>query len=268
MSVEQEAIVVAFRKHTLLPLDDCLYALQATIPALTRSALHRCLVRHEISRLPDLTGTQPPQKKKFKSYPIGYFHVDLTEVRTAEGKLYLFVAIDRTSKFTFVRLVQKATRSAAGDFLRDLAQRVPYKIHTVLTDNGTHFTSPGNIASAAPLIKEARARGELFRAHSFELACADLDIDHRLTKPNHPWTNGQVERMNRTIKQATVRTYYYDLHSQLQEHLYAFIDAYNHARRLKTLHGLTPYQFICSCWQKEPQRFIRNPHQVSLGLNI
>lgn len=77
----------------------CLYALQATIPALTRSALHRCFVRHDISRLPELTGVQSPQKKKFRSYPIGYFHVDLTEVRTAEGKLYLFVAIDRTSKF-------------------------------------------------------------------------------------------------------------------------------------------------------------------------
>lgn len=90
---------------------------------------------------------------------------------------------------------------------------MPYKIHTVLTDNGTHFTSPGNIASATRLIQEARARGELFRAHAFELACADLDIDHRLTKPNHPWTNGQVERMNRTIKQATTRTYFYELHA-------------------------------------------------------
>jgi hypothetical protein len=54
LSVEQEAIVVAFRKHTLLPLDDCPYALQATIPQLTRSSLHRCLERHGISRLPNL----------------------------------------------------------------------------------------------------------------------------------------------------------------------------------------------------------------------
>src|SRR5271155_157398 len=92
LSEEQEAIIVAFRKHTLLPLDDCLYALQATIPQLTRSALHRCFQRHGISRLPDLD-SQRPARKKFKVYPIGYFHVDLTEVHTAEGKLYLFVAI-------------------------------------------------------------------------------------------------------------------------------------------------------------------------------
>jgi hypothetical protein len=91
-------VIVAFRRHTLLPLDDCLYALQATIPHLTRSSLHRCLERHGISRLPEVEGTKPG-RKKFERYPIGYFHVDLAEVRTAEGKLYLFVAIDRTSKF-------------------------------------------------------------------------------------------------------------------------------------------------------------------------
>src|SRR6202051_1529045 len=71
LSVEEEAVVVAFRRHTLLPLDDCLYALQATIPHLTRSSLHRCLQRHGISRLPDVEGDKPA-KKKFKAYPIGF----------------------------------------------------------------------------------------------------------------------------------------------------------------------------------------------------
>ena len=122
--------------------------------------------------------------------------------------------------------------------------------------------------SAAADIKLAWERGEHFRAHSFEVACARHDIDHRLTKPNHPWTNGQVERMNRTIKEATVRTYYYDGHAQLREHLSAFLNAYNFAKRLKTLAGLTSYQFICSCWQKEPERFKTNPHRLSSGLNI
>src|SRR3984957_10724458 len=167
LSTEQEAIVVAFRKHTLLPLDDCLYALQATIPQLSRSSLHRCLLRHGINRLPYLDGRRPAPKKRFKVYPIGYFHVDLTEVRTEEGKLYLFVAIDRTSKFAFARLVEKATRRAAAEFLQELIKTVPYQIHTILTDNGTHFTSPGNSRSAAPEIKLAMAAGESFRAHAF-----------------------------------------------------------------------------------------------------
>jgi transposase-like protein len=137
--VEQEAVIVAFRKHTLLPLDDCLYALQSTIPRLTRSSLHRCLERHGISRLPEVEGDKP-RRKKFDSYPIGFFHIDLAEVRTAEGKLYLFVAIDRTSKFAVVELVEKADMQAAAAFLEALVGAVPYRIHTVLTDNGIKVT--------------------------------------------------------------------------------------------------------------------------------
>ena len=120
---------------------DCLYALQPTIAYFTRSTLHRCLQRHGISRLPD-TGGDKPQRSKFKRYPIGYFHIDIAEVRTEQGKLHLFVAIGRTSKFAFVELHEKATRCVASNFLRALAMAVPYKIHTVLTDNGTHFTEP------------------------------------------------------------------------------------------------------------------------------
>jgi transposase-like protein len=125
LSIEDEAVVVAFRKHTLLPLDDCLYALQATIPHLTRSSLHRCLQRHGISRLPDVEDGKGT-KRKFKTYPIGYFHIDIAEVRTAQGRLYLFVAIDRTSKFAFTELHEKATRRVAADFLLSLIKVVPY----------------------------------------------------------------------------------------------------------------------------------------------
>ena len=67
----EAAAVVAFRRHTLLPLDDCLYALQPSIPHLTRSALHRCLQRHGISRLPDVEGDKP-KRQKFKRYPTGF----------------------------------------------------------------------------------------------------------------------------------------------------------------------------------------------------
>ncbi len=84
LSEAEEAMVVAFRRHTLLPLDDCLYALQPSIPHLTRSALHRCLQRHGISRLPDVEGDKP-KRQRFKRYPIGFFHIDIAAVQTAEG---------------------------------------------------------------------------------------------------------------------------------------------------------------------------------------
>jgi transposase InsO family protein len=267
LSIEDEAIVVAFRRHTLLPLDDCLYALQPTIPHLTRSSLHRCLQRHGSSRLPDVDGDKP-DKRKFKAYPLGYFHIDIAEVHTAQGKLYLLVAVDRTSKFAFVELHEKATRRVAGDFLRALIKAVPYKIHIVLTDNGTHFTTPGNVCSAAADIKLAIENREPIWAHAFEYACAQNDIDHRLTKPRHPWTNGQVERMNRTIKEATVKRFHYETHEQLRSHLTDFVNAYNFARRLKTLKSLTPYEAICKAWTKEPERFKLDPIHQMPGLNI
>lgn len=240
--------------------------MQATIPHLSRSSLHRCLQRHDISRLPEVEGDRPA-KRKFKTYPIGYFHIDIAEVQTAESKLHLFVAIDRTSKFAYVELHPKATTAVSGAFLRNLLKAVPYKVHTVLTDNGIQFTTPGAGGSAVPLIKAAMAAGERFRAHAFEYACAIADIDHRTTKIRHPWTNGQVERMNRTIKDATVKRFHYDDHAQLRRHLADFIDGYNFGRRLKTLRGLTPYEFIVKCWTSEPERFTLDPTHQMPGLN-
>lgn len=257
LTAEEEAAVVAFRRHTLLPLDDCLYALQATIPHLTRSSLHRCLKRHGISRLPEIAGDKPA-KQPFKRYPIGYFHIDIAEVRTEEGKLHLFVAVDRTSKFAFVQLHEAANVETAAAFLEALVEAVPYAIHTVLTDNGVQFCDmPQN--RSGPTAR--------YRLHRFDRICREHQIEHRLTKPKHPWTNGQVERMNRTLKDATVRRYHYSTHRQLRDHLAAFIDAYNFAKRLKTLRGLTPYEAICKAWADQPHRFRYDPSHLTSGPN-
>ena len=250
LSAEEEAVCIAFRRNTLLPLDDCLYALQATVPHLTRSSLHRLFQRHDISRLPEVKG-EP--RKRFASYPIGYFHVDLAEVRTEEGKLRLFVAIDRTSKFAFTRLVESAGKMEAAQFLRDLIEAVPYRVHTVLTDNGVQFTP--------------RKQDIYDSGHIFNRVCDENEIEHRLTRVNHPWTNSQVERMNRTIKDATVRRYHYTGHEQLRAHLADFVNAYNYARRLKTLRGLTPFEFIAKRWTEEPECFRTNPVHHTTGPN-
>ena len=101
------------------------------------------------------------------------------------------------------------------------------------------------------------------------MICKANEIEHRLTKPNHPWSHedkktvrgtvfpngGQVERRNRTIKEATVKRYFYEDHDQLRRHLDLCVDTYNHARRLKTLKGLTPAQFIWKEWQSKPELF-------------
>lgn len=147
-------------------------------------------------------------------------------------------------------------RETAWEFLERLLQSVPYRIHTILTDNDIQFA------------EQPRNRNTAYsRQMRFDMICEANGIEQQLTKPNHPWTNGQVERMNRTIKEATVKRYHYDSHDQLLTHLADFMAAFNFARRLKTLNGLTPYQYICKIWTSEPDRFIINPIHQMPGLN-
>ena len=178
----------------------------------------------------------------------------MAEMQTAQGKLYLFVAIDRTSNFAFTELHTKAGKMPAAEFLRNLVKAVPYRIHMVLTDNGIQFTN--------------RTCDRYASEHIFDRVCTECGIEHRLTKVKHPWTNGQVERMNRTIKEATVKRFYYDDHTQLCIHLADFIAAYNFGRRLKTLSVLIPYEFICKQWTDEPELFKIDPIHQMPGLNI
>ncbi|HLC08604.1 MAG TPA: IS481 family transposase, partial [Methyloceanibacter sp.] len=138
LDTEEEAVCIAFRRHTLLPLDDCLYALQATLPHLTRSSLHRCFERHGISRLPEVEGDKP-KKSRFKAYPISFFHIDIAKVCTEEGRLYLFVAIDCTSKFAFAQLHDCANCRTARDLLQALIDAVSYEMRILVTDGGVQF---------------------------------------------------------------------------------------------------------------------------------
>jgi transposase InsO family protein len=101
----------------------------------------------------------------------------------------------------------------------------------------------------------------------FEMICEAKGIEHRLIKPNYPWTNGKVERMNRTIKDITVKRFHYDSHDQLRTHLEDFMAAYNFARSLKTLSGFTPYEYVCKVWTSEPDIFIFSPIHQMPGLN-
>ena len=161
LSVEEEAIVVAFRKHTLLPLDDCLYALQPTIPHLTRSSLHRCLQRHGISRLPHIEGDKEP-RRKFKIYPIGY--LPYRHRRSADGARQT-LSLRRNRPHLKVRLrqlVDKANTQTARAFLRGPLAAVPYKVEIVLTDNGIQF---------ADLPKNRSGPTAALRGHPFDRAC-------------------------------------------------------------------------------------------------
>jgi transposase InsO family protein len=176
-------------------------------------------------------------------------------VRTEEGKLHLFVAIDHTSRFAFAQLHKKATRNTTTAFLKALIAAVPYNIHTVLTDNDIQFCDlPQNRSDPT----------EKWRTNMFGLLCQAHGIEHRFTKPNHPWTTGQVERMNRTLKEATVRRCDYDSHSKLVSGMESFRSSCKPAiqktssssrkRGLALDVALEPWKSGVRCWSKSSRR--------------
>ena len=140
----------------------------------------------------------------------------------------------------------------AADFLRRVLEKLPYKAPTVLTDNGVQFTLPPPQWFAG--------------GHRFDRICRAFGVEHRLTNPAHPWTNGQVERFHRTLKEATVPRYHYQTTAQLNEPLHAFLLAYHHAKRRKRLRGLTPHEFVCAQGQKNPAIFTRDPTHLTREL--
>ncbi len=163
------------------------------------------------------------------------------------------MAIDRTSKLAFAELQPQATQASAAGFLRRVLGQIPYKVQKLLTDNGIQFRT----------LPHHRHAGR----HPVGQICDAWGIEQRFTKPAHPWANGQVERMNRTVKEATIKRFHYETTEQLNQHLQTFLAAYNHAKRLKRLKGLTPYEYICAEWRKSPATFIRDPTQHPVGLS-
>jgi hypothetical protein len=252
----EDAAVVAFRVQTRLPLDDVYLALRPSIPALTRSTLHRGFQREGVSRLP----RAPKQRRgQFAAYEIGYFHLHIAAVRTATVKAYFYVAVDRTSKRAFARLDRRATALVPSAFLKVPIKAVPYRIQTVLTENGVQFADTG------------RRRVNGFH-HPFDRMCRLLAVEHRLTKPYRAWTNGQAarrlsERIVRTLKDATVRASHYDSVHELRRHVADYLAAYNFAKHLKALRWRTPYETLEALWPSRPELFGRSPDHLTLGPN-
>ena len=202
-------------------------------------------MRHGISRLPR-DEERASKRERFVETRMGYVHIDVCELRLAQGKLFMFLAIDRVSKFTHVAFMDANTKSNGAVFLREVVAAFPYRLHTVLTDNGMAFADLPKNRGRYPEIEA------IFGGHIFDRVCDQHGIRHRLTKPYHPWTNGQAERMNRTVKEATIKAFHYPDLEALQAHVLAFVTAYNFAKHLKALRWRTPFQAVCDAWQSRP----------------
>lgn len=241
LTAEEEGIIVRFREHTLLPLDDCLYALQAQIPQLTRSSLHRCLQRHGISRLAETTSAA----KDRETAPLGWLHIDTSVVYSGDRSHHLFNAIDQASKFVFVQMRPSGGAADAAAFLDSLIAHVPFRIHRVLTLNTEPFVEVDGESALAS-------------------ACRLAGIEHRLTSRQDPWARARSVRLDRIIEESVT----FASTAYIKGLLEKFVHAYNFRRRLKTLRGRTPYEFICQTAARQPELFIRDPHHEMVGLEI
>jgi Integrase core domain len=258
LSELEQQVICEFRRKTRLSLDDVYIALKDQIPALTRSNLHRCLKRHGLSVLPKEESSTKPPKQKFSDYSIGYVHVDITEIILTGGlKLYLFVCICRISKYVYCELHPNMTMKIACSFFENAIAECPFKIHRVLTDNGTQFTYQAMPEHLRPKDQE----------HLFDILCKKHDIKHKLTKFRHPWTNGQVEIFNKAVKGATIRQFHYDTPEELKKHIMSFLLVYNFQKKLRALKYQTPYDFILKTFDEQPTLFKENPYHKIVGLN-
>lgn len=251
----EEATCVAFRIQAMLPLDDCLYALQLMFPHLTRSTLHRLFQRHDIHRLPHA----PTQKRQINQTPdedrIGHFYIDAADIRTGNGRANMIFAFDRLSKIAFARLYDRSHPANGPAFLDDLVNAVPYKIRSVLTGTGDQFSgSPSGQGGI----------GETGYIHTFDIACRARKIDHHLLPPDQPW--GQIGAIRAPHSGTPTTGVHYESHDELQEHFLAFFETYNFERRLKTLRGLTPIEFVYECWKEDPAHFRQDPQSYSRNL--
>lgn len=199
LSAGEEAVVVALPRMLLLPRNDLLVITRDFINAeVSRSALNRCLVRHEAGNLLALRAElNPPQDpaakpvKTFKDYEPGFVHIDIKYLPQMPDETqlgYLFVAIDRATRWVHIGLYDDQTDASAVHFLERIAEAAPMIITKVLTDNGSQLTD--RFTSKA---REPSGR------HHFDLRCKALAIEHRLCPPRHPQTNGMVERFNARV---------------------------------------------------------------------
>ena len=214
--------------------------------------MHGLFQRPGIERLPWSEDAANPAKNKCKDYPMGYWPGDFAQVHPQEGKHYLFVALDRVGKVAFAELPPRAKRVGAADLLRRGRQALPDQAHTVLPDKGGPFPPP--------------PQQGLPGRHRCDRVCRALGVEHRLTKPAPPCTNGQVERRNRPLQEAPGRRSPYQPTAPLHEPLQAFLVAYQQAKRLKSLRGLTPHEFVGAQHRKTPGIFTPDPTHFTRGL--
>jgi len=241
----EERLICELRTSLQLPLDDIVEVMRRCVNAeLSRSAIHRCLQRHGISARPK---PAKPKAGIFETASIGFIHIDLKHLPALQRhKSYAFVAIDRATRYVYVEIHSRRDGKTAAAFLARFLAHFPHQVHTILTDNGAEFTD--RFAVDMKNKPPGRPSGN----HPFDRLCKQRGIEHRLTKPYHPQTNGLVERFNRRIAEAIGREdkrgsarRTFTCHADRDAFLSKFVHDYNRTR-LKCLGYQAPIQALAN----------------------
>lgn len=247
LSKIDERIIIAVRDKALLSLDDLLEALESYLPHLKRPTLYRTLLRYNRNKLNE---EQKREVKQFAKYDPGFVHIDIFDLPVIEEqKYYCFLAIDRVTRLVLLEVYPRKTKREAADFLTKCLDFFPFRIHTILTDNGRQFTMRGQTSFGKKSIG-----GTLF-----EILCDIAQITYKKTKPYHPWTNGMAERMVGVTKEHTTKLQRYKTIQELIIHITKFQHYHNRHRRLRALNRKTPVQCALEWHRKKPELFLQNP---------
>lgn len=256
LSPGEEAVAVELRRLLLLPLDDLLVVVREFInPAVSRSGLDRCLSRHGVSNLRALqaqarvdAGETAARVKTFKDYEPGFLHMDikyLPQMPDESERRYLFVAIDRATRWVFMRIYGDQSDASSVNFLERLSEAAPMRITKLLTDNGSQFTD-----------RFTSKRREPTGKHKFDVRCKALGIEHRLCPPRHPQTNGMVERFNGRIGEVVSQTRFASA-AELEMTLTRYVKTYNHQIPQRALNHLAPVQALKKWQTEKPELFVK-----------
>jgi hypothetical protein len=250
----EEETITLFRRQTLLSLDDCLYALQPSIPALSRSSLYRCFQRHKLNSLSAISSLALATKRSADP-SIGCFSVGVIPIEAIDGRGELFIALDRTSKFGFASFLNKLTKSRFV-FLAQLISAAPFKVNAVMS-------YPGAAADEKP------HRGISLKSDlSFSAACAFHGVEYisiDSLKPRDDTRSENPDGRSRGSKAA--REYRYTC-EQIRVMVEQSTYNYNSTRRLKALNGRTPLEYLSKVWGDEPERFNYCPTDATRSVSV
>ena len=250
----EKKLVELVRLATWVSLDDLTDIVSSVIPHANRSNVSRTLQSLGISRIPE---AKRDKAKKFKEYQPGYLHIDVTYMPKLEGqKYYLFVAIDRATRLMYYKIYKHKSSANAVAFFKECHSFFPFYITHALTDNGLEFTD-----------KFVGKTKTVSGNHIFDKLCKDENVDHRLTAPFTPKTNGMVERVNGTIKDRTIKIETYqnvnELIASLNQFLLFYIFTRRHGSLRKELGSKvrTPFDAIEAWFNLEPKLFKISPDE-------